>query len=64
MDQSFAILGSNPSLSFAEVFWVLGGNPALFDVCGSGCVIVSDPLFGAEAPHLLGGVPKSGVIVA
>ncbi|MEK7189314.1 MAG: DNA methyltransferase [Patescibacteria group bacterium] len=63
MAESFLILGSNPSISFAEMFHASGANPGLVSVFGPQAVIVDDEASGQRAPLVLGGVPKSGVIV-
>ncbi|OJI06897.1 hypothetical protein BK004_02035 [bacterium CG10_46_32] len=63
MEQSFLILGSNPSISFAEIFQFLGRNQAILPLCGPNAVIVDDALLGKSAPLFLGGIPKSGAII-
>ncbi|MBI1961156.1 MAG: hypothetical protein HYS45_00465 [Parcubacteria group bacterium] len=63
MAQSFLILGSNSSISFAEIFQASGSNASLISAHGAQVVVIDDEAFGQSAPLVLGGIPKSGVIV-
>jgi len=57
------ILGSNSSIAFAEIFWASGGNPGLITAFGREAAIIADEALGQSAPRMLGGIPKSGVII-
>lgn len=64
MDKSFLVLGREPSLSFAELYQHLGGRGALIIAYNNQAVMVDDPELGQFAPVLLGGMVKSGPVVA
>jgi len=74
--QSFLILGSNPSISFAEIYGLVIGQESLVNDDGnkdsinsfivsaaSQAIIVDDEEIGRLGPGVLGGVPKSGEIL-
>jgi len=63
MDQSFLILGANPSISFAELYQYLGNKDDVIVQAGVSVVIVNDVEIGSIAPKNLGGIPKSGIII-
>ncbi|MBI2051051.1 MAG: hypothetical protein HYT31_04610 [Parcubacteria group bacterium] len=63
MAESYLILGAHPGISFAEIFQASGSNPGLVSAFGRQAVVLGDEALGRSAPLILGGVPKSGVIV-
>jgi tRNA G10 N-methylase Trm11 len=63
MEQSFVILGTNPSLSFAELYQYLEQNNDAILAVGSSVVIIDNKAFSENAAFILGGIPKSGIIV-
>lgn len=63
MNQSFLILGREPSLSFAELYQYLGANKEKISTFSPEVVLVDDSNFGQQAPYVLAGIVKSGVII-
>jgi tRNA G10 N-methylase Trm11 len=58
--KSFLILGTNSSVSFAEIYQKVGD----INIYGDSAVIVDNEEIGKNAPIILGGVPKSGTIIS
>jgi tRNA G10 N-methylase Trm11 len=63
MNKSFVILGTNPSISFAELYHFIGRKDELVIISGTSAVIVDNEEIGSIAPSTLGGIPKSGEII-
>jgi len=61
MQQTFLILGREPSISFAELCQVYG-EPSVI-AGGIDAVLIESETAGSEAPVWLGGIPKAGTVV-
>ncbi|MDP1709757.1 MAG: DNA methyltransferase, partial [Candidatus Komeilibacteria bacterium] len=63
MNQSFLILGREPSLSFCELYQYLGQDSQKISSSAEGAVLIDDADLGQRAPYVLAGIVKSGVII-
>lgn len=64
MHESFLILGREPSLSLAELGQYLGDFKALTPSSDSQVIIIKGTEIRESAPVLLGGIVKSGIVLA
>ncbi len=63
MSTSFLIFGREPSLSFAEAYAYVSRADESIAAFGPDGVIVTDDSLVTTAPHVLGGIPKAGVVL-
>ena len=63
MNQSFLILGREKGVCLAEIYQFLGRNGKIISNFGMDAIVVSDSDFGVSCAEILGGVPKSGIVI-